>query len=346
MKSRLYEIDLYRFVAAALVVVFHYTYTAKMEGFAPIADFEFLRFYSRYTYVGINFFFIISGFVIYKSVEHGSARRFVASRFSRLFPAYWSALLLTSLFTLMWGDRTFSVTGIQFLANIPMTNELFGEKSIDSAYWTLYIELKFYLIVFSVLLLGKMKYFEHIIAGCLVTSLLALFLPWAKQVDMFVSIFPHWSGYFSVGAVFYLLHKNKMSWYRLALLILSYLYVLKQSTLFASLMGNWFKIEFNLYVTVSINTIFFGFFCITVMCKDNILRKPYFYYIGILTYPLYLIHQHIGYMVFNTFGHEDNIAILVFITSMLMLAMAFLIWRYIERPLAYRFKNLIQNDVY
>jgi len=54
--TRLYEIDLLRFISAFFVVVFHYTYTGYMEEFSTIANFEGVREYSRYAYMGINFF--------------------------------------------------------------------------------------------------------------------------------------------------------------------------------------------------------------------------------------------------------------------------------------------------
>src|SRR5437868_190367 len=112
--KRLYEIDLFRFVSAFMVMLFHYTYTGKMEGFAPSADFGEFREISRYFYMGINFFFIISGFVIFMSIENGSPKQFVLSRFVRLYPAYWAGLLLTSLVVLFLGGKTFSITWTQF----------------------------------------------------------------------------------------------------------------------------------------------------------------------------------------------------------------------------------------
>ena len=84
MKTRFYEIDLLRFVAAFAVVIFHYTYTGFMEGYSPVADFPAIREITRYAYMGINFFFVISGFVIFMSVADGSVRNFVISRFVQI----------------------------------------------------------------------------------------------------------------------------------------------------------------------------------------------------------------------------------------------------------------------
>lgn len=339
MDTRFYEIDILRFLSALAVVIFHYTYTGYMEGFATIADFPQLREFTKYAYVGINFFFIISGFVIFMSIEGSNASRFVASRFSRLFPAYWCALVLTTMFTLLIGGETFSVTITQLFANITMLNPLFGQNSIDSAYWTLFIELQFYFAVLLVLRLKLSHYFPHLIAITLIGSTLALFSDWAATVDMWHGIFPHWSGYFAVGCLFYLTKRDGLNKAKGILLLVGYLFVLKQSTLFGDLMSQWFAIEFNSEVLVILNSLFFFSFCITSLCKNHPLRIKSCYFLGVLTYPLYLIHQHIGYMTFNYFGNQDNIGWIVAITIAVMLLLAYVIHRCFEVTLGPAFKQ-------
>lgn len=343
MKTRFYEIDLLRFLSAFSVVIFHYTYTGYMEGFAKVANFESLRELTRYAYMGINFFFVISGFVIFMSVADGSPKNFLISRFVRLFPAYWCAMALTAIVTLLWGAEVFNITWLQLLTNITMVNELFGYKPIESAYWTLYIELKFYLLVLIVISLGMMKHFQHIIAVVLLASLLMLFHPWAQSVDMFVAIFPHWSGYFAAGGMFYLIRRDGLNCYRCFLLLLSYVFVIKQSIFFGNLMSSWFSITFNSTVIFAINTVFFALFCITALCKKNLLRQRYFYYLGVLTYPLYLIHQHIGYIIFNALGNQVNIALIVTVTILLMLLIAYLIHTQIELKIGRRLKQYLTS---
>ena len=49
-----------------------------------------------YGYFGVNLFFIISGFVIFMTLQRTERPMdFVVSRFSRLFPSYWAAIILT-----------------------------------------------------------------------------------------------------------------------------------------------------------------------------------------------------------------------------------------------------------
>jgi peptidoglycan/LPS O-acetylase OafA/YrhL len=51
---------------------------------------------------------------------------------------------------------------------------------------------------------------------------------------------------------------------------------------------------------------------------------------GLCTYPLFLIHQHIGFMLFNSYGVGENKYVLLVITLWLMLLLSFVIVKYIE----------------
>lgn len=120
---------------------------------------------------------------------------------------------------------------------------------------------------------------------------------------------------------------------------LAFIYIIKQSTLFGELMQSWFKVEFNIWIIALINALFFAIMSITAFCKNNPLSQPIFYYLGILTYPLYLTHQQIGYMLFNRFGTPENISLLVILTSLTMFLVAYLIHKYAEIKLGPYFKS-------
>ena len=54
--------------------------------------------------------------------------------------------------------------------------------------------------------------------------------------------------------------------------------------------------------------------------------------IGGLTYPFYLLHQHIGYVAFNRLGDALSPAALVAAVTLVLLVLSCLIWRFVERP--------------
>lgn len=138
---RLGQLDALRGLAALLVVGFHYT-TRYQDLYghtsAPLLSLP-------WGHYGVNLFFMISGFVIFMTLER--TRRpmdFVVSRFSRLYPAYWGALLLTFALTHLLGLPGKEVGWPTLLANVTMLQELAGVAHVDGVYWTLTVELLFY----------------------------------------------------------------------------------------------------------------------------------------------------------------------------------------------------------
>ena len=66
--KRLYQIDLFRFIAALMVVLFHYTFRGFIAN-SSILEFPVLGSLFKYGYLGVDLFFMISGFVIYVNRE-------------------------------------------------------------------------------------------------------------------------------------------------------------------------------------------------------------------------------------------------------------------------------------
>jgi peptidoglycan/LPS O-acetylase OafA/YrhL len=140
--TRLLQVDGLRAVAALSVLLFHYT-TRYEEVFLHSLP---LGWGFAKGYLGVNLFFVISGFVIFMTIEAAkSPADFVFSRLTRLFPTFWAAVLLTWLLTLAvpLPGNTRSVK--EMLANLTMLHEGFGVRSVDGAYWSLEVELVYYL---------------------------------------------------------------------------------------------------------------------------------------------------------------------------------------------------------
>ena len=81
--TRLLELDALRGIAAMAVMGFHYT-TLYSHETGHLGE---LPFEVRYGNYGVHLFFMISGFVIFMTLERTrTAKDFIVSRFSRLFP--------------------------------------------------------------------------------------------------------------------------------------------------------------------------------------------------------------------------------------------------------------------
>lgn len=178
--NRVNEIDLLRFIAALSVLVFHYAFRGhaaddmtrlSMPALAPLA---------AYGYLGVELFFLISGFVILMTVQGVSLGAFIASRVGRLYPAFWICCTLTFLVTLLFGAPRFSASFGQYLANMTMLSGFVGVRPIDGVYWSLFVELQFYALIALLLLGGQMRHVERWLLGWLALVVLGRWVPLGK----------------------------------------------------------------------------------------------------------------------------------------------------------------------
>ena len=93
--TRVNEIDLLRFFAALAVVFFHYSFRGYAADAMSIMPYPLLASLSKYGYLGVELFFMISGFVILMTAANGSLRSFAISRIVRLYPAFWACCTVT-----------------------------------------------------------------------------------------------------------------------------------------------------------------------------------------------------------------------------------------------------------
>src|SRR4051812_24376000 len=91
-RLRFYEKDVFRFVAALSVVLFHYTYYSYTVD-KSLLSFSSVGAYSKYGYLGVDLFLMINGFAILLTALNKDTVGFTTSRVTRFFPASWASLL-------------------------------------------------------------------------------------------------------------------------------------------------------------------------------------------------------------------------------------------------------------
>ncbi|MFD6812242.1 acyltransferase family protein, partial [Streptomyces anthocyanicus] len=92
-RGRLYVLDGLRLGAALMVVAFHYTALGAEAWDRPAwTVFPEVSRFTSYGYLGVQLFFVISGFVICMSAWGRPLKAFFVSRVIRLYPAYWFAV--------------------------------------------------------------------------------------------------------------------------------------------------------------------------------------------------------------------------------------------------------------
>nr|WP_217346593.1 acyltransferase [Noviherbaspirillum sp. L7-7A]MBV0881058.1 acyltransferase [Noviherbaspirillum sp. L7-7A] len=320
---RIDVLDYARFAAALSVMLFHYSYIGIKYG--TVGSFSYMGKITdigRYGYLGVEFFFIISGFVIFISSSGRTASQFLIARALRLYPAYICCVLLTGSVLFIFGNPESPVSLRQIIANFSMLAPAFGQKHLDASYWTLGVELKFYAAIFFIMLLGFSRNLEK------------LFLAWgivilAAAIGNFTA-FPALSGYcsyFCAGALFAVRMKKK-SW-PLNVLIVACLYY---SINFSCIESPQIK-EMQLLspeIIAVIVCVFYLFFWAISSGKFYGLNLPAAKEVGMITYPLYLVHQSIGYVIMSQFATEENKILMIFITMLTMILLAFAVHHYSE----------------
>lgn len=301
---------------------------------------------SVYGWIGVPFFFLISGFVICMSAWGRSPGDFMISRVTRLFPAYWLAVFMTGTLMVLarpvWVDKVKSLSYTDILTNLTMMQDGIAGRSIDGVYWTLYIELRFYVLFGLVLALGALSY-RKMVAFC---GLWLFFSAIASNADiplLQIMLFPQWAPYFIAGMAMYLMYRfgpNLLLW-----CIIAFAWLLAQHQLQPVLKSYRWDAQGPLSYTVTLGLITLAFgamIAVSLGWLDRIQWK-WLTIAGALTYPVYLVHQEIGWWVIHKLHAKVNAYVLVFSLIAGMLVLAYLIHRLVERPVSKRLKRGLDN---
>jgi peptidoglycan/LPS O-acetylase OafA/YrhL len=337
--ERIAVLDLMRFVAALSVVFFHYGFRGYTAGGLQLISFSALSPVARYGYLGVNLFFMISGFVISMSAEGKSAASFAASRFSRLYPAYWVACTLTFIVVPLLGAPHLAGTFHQWLVNLTMLQQAVGVPDIDGSYWSLFAELRFYLLIF---LISATRLFRFLPAFLVVW---AAYLLAAKRGVVWppsrFAIFPY-GAYFIAGAAFYLVYQKRAVPVAWALVGVSGVLAYYECTRDARHLTRYFDQPISPLVAALIVATFFVIFALLALRKLDSVERPWFFAVGAMTYPLYLIHQYIGYALLNKLAEGSWPYLTLLLIVLLMLALSWSLNRFIEIPARRALKRLVQ----
>lgn len=156
--NRLRELDALRGIASLLVVAYHLTMgRPQSNAFWDIGI------------MAVDTFFIISGFVIFMTLENClTGKEFLMKRIARLYPVFWICMTITMLVLIPYGFEHFNrQTAIKYLANLSLLHLYLGQPSMDGVYWSLVVELIFYLLMLLLLALKKLDKIEQVVAGSL-----------------------------------------------------------------------------------------------------------------------------------------------------------------------------------
>lgn len=327
--NRILEIDVLRGLAALAVVLYHYTLRFH-EVYGHTTEMRIFFWPGQY---GVNLFFMISGFVIFMTLEKTRHwMDFLVSRFSRLFPAYWMAIAVTFLIVLVSGlpGREVSLQAAE--VNFSMLQFLVHVPHVDGVYWTLELELCFYVLMFLLYASHQLQNFE-VIAMAWLLLLVALHIANASQWihipdTLATMMLLDYGQLFVAGAMFYLVSKHGWSSSRIAILLTCIFFQYLASDIEAALVTAFFMIIFVLMIGGRLRA----------------LAVAPLVYLGTVSYSLYLVHQNVGYVALRWLyrqGVHPYLGILFALFAVLSLASV--VTFFVEKPslrwIRARYKN-------
>ncbi len=331
---RIKELDAFRGIAALSVVLYHYT-TVYHDNFGVSS-----LFYIKYGWLGVPLFFILSGFVITLTIQRcKSPLQFLSKRFIRLYPTYWICISITLLIIYISKSQSlhlmFDRPLLDIILNYTMFHELLKFHHVDGAYWSLLPELLFYLLMAVLFAIKKLDNILVYNGGLLLIVCIHYFFPIpiiGRLLDL------HYVLLFMIGICFYKIYTStgKTPWYLHVLIAANlvlgiFLYAIIRPHLDITV----------LYITFPmIVLLFYGFVYQKFTALGTI--KPLLF-LGVISYPLYLIHQIIGFIFMLFFDQYMIRELSIISTVSVSILLATVITFYIEPPLKGFLKRIIFN---
>ncbi|WP_328689545.1 acyltransferase [Streptomyces caniferus] len=338
--SRLRALDGLRLLAALMVAAYHYGgrngEIAQAWGGSPAHQFPTAAPLFAYGCLGVQIFFVISGFVICLSGFGRTLRAFIASRVSRLYPAYWAAILLvTAVFALPWVAYK-ALPPSEVLTNLTMLQQPLGVDRVLGVCWTLWAEMRFYaLFALCVVLPGATR--GRVVLFCAGWTLAGALAQAAHQPFLDTVLMPEYAPFFIGGVGLYLLHRygarDPIAW---AIVLVSWL--IGQHYAVAGLWHAPSATAFSYRSTAGIIAVVTLGFALVAAVALGRLRWANWRWLtvaGALTYPFYLVHEHLGWVVVRALHHGLGLPsyATLLLTVGLMLLLAWALHRFVERPL-------------
>lgn len=345
---RLSYLDGMRGLAVFLVILFH-VFSDRWVDFLPYRD--VYHDYFKFGYMGVQIFFVISGFVISMTLEKcGGFGEFMYRRWLRLFPAMLIVSLLILATSALLTNRPYGtpqindlIPGLTFIEP-EFYRTIFNnnQKVLEGAFWTLFVEAKFYLVAGLLYFAFGQKKMIVILIGMFLTFTLfsavsnKLPVALAGNLDSILHYlnYRHY-GWFAAGALFYRYHSHRsisaLIW-GIVIALMSARSLdgfLTSSMVFATLL-------IMLFVGAMLNE------RLQKLLSNNVLV-----FLGFISYPLYLVHENaVVSMVIQMHHQYPSMPpyLLPVLPVAILILIAWIVAQYLEPALRSLIKNIVKQS--
>lgn len=298
---------------------------------------------TQFGWLGVPLFFIISGFVILNSALHRSPGQFAIARFIRLYPMYWVCLAITLAVVLVAsqiaGERLVLPTyGLPTtLVNFTMLQEPMGFRSIDGVYWTLFKELQFYVLMSFLIVLGVVKHVRWWLTVWLLLTCSFFVFDQPSFLGRIIS--PEYSPFFIAGVTFSRIRTNGCNWYNCSVAGVAFALACwsmgETAPEFLAITRSHYLATAHGHVLVCRLGVaaFFLVFMLVATRRLSIKYSSAIATLGMMTYPLYLLHNYIGKAIMNTLLPVVSAEILIVVMSCLSIVASYFAYQYADKPM-------------
>lgn len=334
-------LNLLRFAAAMMILVFH-----AVEGTVPDSTLKMLV---HNFPVAVDFFFIISGFLITwlllkEKTEQGSIKifAFCLKRALRIFPLYYLIISITFLY--YYGSEVAHINywpHLFFLGNFETIKDGKWASGFLSPLWTICVEEHFYWIVPLVVALLPIKMIRYFYLLVIIISLIAKTVFAYTTANNFFIINCHTLSKMDVIAMggllacFYHAKPFRLIIGGPALGFPLLMIVTSMASVNFFNYSIWYQAVFIKY---AVNIPFLIFFCLFVFNDNQFIikwkRNRWFEYAGSVSYGIYMYHFMVIRMLQEVFIAESVPGKLLFVAgaALITFVLAALSYRYFESP--------------
>ncbi|MFI5894444.1 acyltransferase family protein [Actinoplanes sp. NPDC051513] len=342
---RIGALDGLRVVAALMVAL--YSYVSRPQdivavwGVPSATIFPYLHGFTKYGWLGIDLFFLVSGFVICLSSTGKDPAAFFRSRAIRLFPAFWPSVLITAIVLHLWPVVVPQVRASDMLTNLTLLHQPVGAASVDGVYWTLWTEVRFYLLFALLLWRGFTQQRATIFAyAWLIAAAVAVS---SGERWLLIVLQPTYAPLFVAGIAFALIHRYGSSLPLWGLVAASFL--LAQNNLVQRAAGvaeSAVRSPLSAPVTIAVEAAFFAALAViaikakapAVAADGTGAERHWLTTAGLVTYPFFLLHTVLGWTVIHFLHDRLPPSVVLAGVLTLMAVAAWLVHYVIERPVA------------